>query len=214
MPDQSPPDTDELLRRAEDDDEAAIGALLNRHRERLRHMVGVRIDPRLAARIDPSDVVQEALTEALVKLPSYLRNRPVTFYPWLRQIAWERLVLLHTQHIRAQKRSVLKEGGDVLPLPDGSAVKLVDRLISNETGPSLRAARKEIRQRLRFAVEELPSHYREVIILRHLEQLTFKEIAGVLGLREAATRSRYRRAVERLHKRLSGDLSGDADEWS
>ena len=101
-----------------------------------------------------------------------------------------------------------------MPLPDGSAVKLVDKLISNETGPSVRAARKEIRERLRFAVEQLPPHYREVIILRHLEQLTFEEIAGVLGVREAASRSRYRRAVERLHKRLSGDAFGDADDWS
>jgi RNA polymerase sigma-70 factor (ECF subfamily) len=206
------PDTDELLRRAEAADEVATGALLDRHRARLRHMVNVRIDPRLAARMDPSDVVQEALGEALLKLPGYLRNRPIAFYPWLRRIAWERLVRLHSQHVYAQKRSILREHRDVLPLPDDSAVQLVDNLISNDTGPSMRAARKEMRERLRSAVEQMPPHYREVIILRHLEQLSFDEIAGVLGLSQAATRSRYRRAVERLHKRLSGDSLEDADD--
>ena len=166
MPHQQP-DTDELLRRADAGDSGAEGELLDRHRGRLRQMVAVRIDPRLSIRVDPSDVVQEALAEATRKLPNYLRNRPVPFYPWLRQIAWERLVHLHSQHVGAQKRSVTREDrGDFLP--DESAMQLVDRLVTGGTNPSRRVAREEMRERVRQALQHLPPHYREVVILRHL----------------------------------------------
>lgn len=202
------PDTDELLRRVDAGDNSAAGELWDRHRARLRQMVAVRMDARLAARIDPSDVVQEALAEAARKLPGYLKDRPVSFYPWLRQIAWERLVHLHSRHIGAQKRSVTREWRREMGLPDESAMQLVDRLLGSGTSPSRRAAREEIRGRVRVALESLPSHFREVVILRHLEQLSFEEIAGVLKISEAATRSRYRRAVERLHNLLSGDSLG------
>jgi RNA polymerase sigma-70 factor (ECF subfamily) len=207
MPNQKP-DTDELLRRADQGDRSAVGQLMDRHRSRLRQMVAVRIDPRLAARVDPSDVVQEALAEASQKLPEYLRERPLPFYPWLRQIAWETLVDMHTRHLAVQKRSLTREGRGDLVLPDESAMQLVDRLVGTGTSPSRQATRQEMRQRVRAALERLPVHDREVVILRHLEQLGFVEIAGVLGISEAATRSRYRRAVERLHNLLSGHWLG------
>ncbi|MFV2065539.1 MAG: sigma-70 family RNA polymerase sigma factor [Pirellulales bacterium] len=206
MPDQQP-DTGELLRRADAGDISAEGELLRRHWRRLRQMVSVRIDPRVAARVDPSDVVQEAFAEATRKLPDYLRNRPVPFYPWLRQIAWERLVHLHAQHVGAQKRSVTREDwGDFVP--DESAMQLVDRLVASGTSPSRRVARDEMRGRVRQALQHLSPNYREVVILRHLEQLAFEEVAGVLGISEAATRSRYRRAMERLHNLLSDESLG------
>jgi RNA polymerase sigma-70 factor (ECF subfamily) len=201
------PDTDELLRRAGAGDRSVEGELLDRYRGRLRQMVAVRVDPRLVARVDPSDVVQEALAEASRKLAQYLRDRPVAFYPWLRQIAWERLVHLHSRHIGAQKRSVMREyRGDFVP--DQSAMQLVDRLMASGTSPSRRVARDEMRQRVRRALQHLPPQYREVVILRHLEQLAFEEVAGVLGISEAATRSRYRRAMERLHNLLSDESLG------
>jgi RNA polymerase sigma-70 factor (ECF subfamily) len=202
------PDTDELLRRVEAGDASAAGVLLGRYWDRLRQMVAMRIDTRLAARVDPSDVVQEALAEASRKLPGYLRNRPLPFYPWLRQIAWERLVHLHMQHVGAQKRSVTREGVRDLELSDQSAVQLVDRLIGNGTSPSKQAVRHEMRERVRAAIQSLRPHYREIVVLRHLEQLTFAEIACVLGIGESATHSRYRRAVERLHSLLSNDSPG------
>ncbi len=87
-------------------------------------------------------------------------------------------------------------------------MQLVDHLVAGGTSPSSRAAREEMRDRVRAALEGLPPHYREAVILRHLEQLTFEEIGGVLGISEAATRSRYRRAVERLHNLLSGNSLG------
>src|SRR4051794_7164691 len=100
------PDTEELLQGASRGDPAARQGLLERHRGRLRQMVAVRMDRRLAPRIDPSDVVQEALVAAGQKLGHYLRDRPLPFYPWLRHFAWERLLQLHRHHIRSQRRSV------------------------------------------------------------------------------------------------------------
>jgi RNA polymerase sigma-70 factor (ECF subfamily) len=210
MPVQKP-DTDELLRRAAKGDKSAHGQLLDRHRDRLRQMVSVRIDPRVAARVDPSDVVQEALAEASRKLPAYFDDRSLPFYPWLRHIAWERLVHLHTCHLKAQKRAVSREDHGRLPLPDQSAVQLIDQLAASGSSPSRRMVREEMGQRVRQALEQLSAKDREVLILRHLEQLAFKEIAAVLGISEAATQSRYRRAVERLHDVLTSQW-GDTND--
>src|SRR5262245_51694114 len=144
-----PPDTEELLRRAAAGDEPARQALLARHRDRLRRMVAVRLDPRLAARVDPSDVVQEALLDAAGRLDDYLRARPVAFYPWLRRLAWEHLVKLHERHLHARKRSVLREEPGGLGLPDGSAELLAQRLAASASSPSRRLLRAEMHDRVR-----------------------------------------------------------------
>src|SRR5947199_6728907 len=120
-------DTEELLARAGRGDSAAREQLLGRHRERLCRMVAVRLDRRLAARIDPSDVVQEALMEASRKLSNYLRQRPLPFYPWLRRLAWEHLVKLHQRHLAARKRSVTREEQGIRGLPDESPAELAER---------------------------------------------------------------------------------------
>src|SRR5213593_3260301 len=108
------PDTDVLIDRARGGDGAARQQLLVWHRDRLRRMITVRMDRRLAARVDPSDVVQEVLADAAQELSDYLRRRPLPFYPWLRQLAWDRLVELHRRHVRARKRSVTREEAGVL----------------------------------------------------------------------------------------------------
>src|SRR5205807_8369026 len=90
-------------------DAPARQELLVRHRARLRQMIAVRMDRRLGARLDPSDVVQEVFADAWQKLSDYLQKRPLPFYPWLRQLAWERLVKLHQRHIQAQRRSTTRE---------------------------------------------------------------------------------------------------------
>src|SRR5262245_37745691 len=106
----SPADkTEDLVQRAGQGDQAAGQELLGRFRERLRQLLAIRMDRRLAARIDPSDVIQEALADAWRQLPDYLQERPVAFYPWLRQIALDQLILLHNRHFRIQKRSLLRE---------------------------------------------------------------------------------------------------------
>src|SRR5262249_43752058 len=124
----TPPDTDELLARSAAGDRDARGALLQRHRDRLRRMVAVRLDSRLLARVDPSDLVQEALAEAERRLDDYLLRRPLPFYPWLRRLAEERLIDEYRRHVGAGRRSVTRED-EALGLSDASAQALAERLL-------------------------------------------------------------------------------------
>lgn len=195
-------DTDELVRRAGDGDVQATEKLMERHRARLRQMVAVRMDPRLAARVDPSDVVQETLAEALRKLPDYVRDRPLPFYPWLRQVAWDRLVELHQRHVRAQKRSVTREEQGIPDLSDQSVWELARQFVSSETSPSARLVRQELHQRAREALARLAPRDREVLVMRHLEQMPISEIAAVLGITEGSVKMRRLRAIERLRQLL------------
>lgn len=197
------PDTEQLLRRAAAGDPTATGQLLQRHRKRLRRMVAVHMDRRLAARVDPSDVVQEALAEATCRLVKYLRERPLPFYPWLRQLAWDHLAELHRRHVRARKRSVERE--ELPALPDRSALELADRLLDPGSSPSAALQRQERRQRVRTALAALSERDREVLVLRHLEQLPPGEIAAVLGLSEGAVYTRHLRALRRLRELLGSD---------
>jgi RNA polymerase sigma-70 factor (ECF subfamily) len=199
------PDTDVLLEMARGGDAPAREQLLSRHRARLLRMVAVRLDRRLAARVDPSDVVQEALAEAARRMPEYLRDGPLPFYPWLRRLAWERLVKLHRRH-RARKRSVLRE--EDWPLPDESAAELAQRLLASGTSPSRRIVRQELRERVRAALAELAARDREVLVLRYLEQLSTAETAAVLDISEGAVKVRHLRALERLRGLLGVDHEG------
>ena len=197
------PDTERLLNRAQDGDDAARRQLLTRHRVRLRQMVAVRLDRRMAARLDPSDVIQEALMEAHAKLGDYLQERPVEFYPWLRAIAWQRLLKFQRRHLHARKRSVLREEPQILPLPDESATQLADRLAGKGASPSDHAARSELRLRVQEALARLSESDRELLVLRYLEQMPLKEIACVLETTEGAVKTRHVRALQRLHDWLS-----------
>ncbi|HLW66301.1 MAG TPA: sigma-70 family RNA polymerase sigma factor [Gemmataceae bacterium] len=203
MPASADPDTGELLDRSAAGDTSARGRLLDRHRERLRRMVAVRIDPRLAARVDPSDVVQKALAEADARLNRYLRARPLPFYPWLRQLAQDRLAQLYRRHIRAGRRSVGREEG--VSLSDRSAAELAERLFARGSSPSRHVIQSELRSRVRAALAALPETDREVLVLRNLEQLSVAVTAGVLGLTEGAVKMRHVRALAKLREAL-GDL--------
>ena len=200
------PDTDELLDRSAGGDVAARNQLLARHRARLRRMVAVRMDPRLAARVDPSDVVQEALADAARKLDRYLRDRPLPFYPWLRAIAWDRVLNAHRRHLHARRRSVVRE--EPPALPDASAAALADRLFARGSSPSRRARLADDRDRVRAALAALPDRDREVLVLRYLEGLSVAETAAVLGITEVNTRVRHLRAIERLRGLIGDDLGG------
>jgi RNA polymerase sigma-70 factor (ECF subfamily) len=201
-------DTDALLERARSGDDSACQQLLTRHRPRLRRMIAVHLDNRLAARVDPSDVVQEALTDAARKLSDYLRRRPLPFYPWLRQLAWERLVKVHRRHLHAQKRAATREAEPAPGLSSASADELGRRLLAAGPSPSKQLARKELQARVQAALGQLPDQDRQVIVMRYLEQLTIAEIAAVLGVTESAAKSRHFRALERLRTLLANEISG------
>jgi len=200
-------ETEELIERAARGDDAARHQLLARHRDRLKRMVAVHLDRRLAARVDPSDIVQEALLEAHRELSEYLRRRPLPVFPWLRQFAWERLLKWHRAHIKVQKRSIGREQRWELDLPDESAMQLAHRLIAAGTSPSRRLIRDELRQRVRAALETASPRDREILVMRHLEEMSAAEIAATLGITERAAKARHTRALERLRSLLDEDSS-------
>jgi RNA polymerase sigma-70 factor, ECF subfamily len=203
------PDTDQLIEQASQGDGGARQQLLVRHRDRLRKMIAVRLDRRLAARVDPSDVIQEALADADRKLSDYLRRRPLPFYPWLRRLTLERLVKIHQRHLKVRKRSAALEEPGGLDLSDESALELAQRLIDPRTGPSQRLIRAELYRRVQGALAQLSERDREVLIMRYLEQLSTREIAAVLEVSEGAVKVRHVRALKRLRDLLAGELGGN-----
>ena len=198
------PDTEQLLAAADRGDEHARGRLLERHRQRLRRMVAVRLDHRLAARVDPSDVVQETLADAARHLDEFLRDRPLPFYPWLRRRAELRLADTYRRHVRAGRRSVERE--EKAGLPDESVLELAERLAVNTSGPSTGLGRREHGARVRAALDGLADRDREVLVLRYLEDLSTADTAAVLGCSHGAAKVRLLRALRRLRESLeAGD---------
>jgi RNA polymerase sigma-70 factor (ECF subfamily) len=196
-----------LVQRVCRGDPTARGELLERYRPFLLRMVTLRIDRRLAARVDASDIVQETLARANRDLSKYVRRRAVPFSVWLRQIAWERLADEHRLHIRSQRRTVTREQPGDISLPDDSVIQLADGLLASGTSPSRRLIRDEDRERLRAALASLPERDREILVMRHLEQLDNSEIAAVLSLSEGAVRVRQVRALRRLRTLLDEEHS-------
>jgi RNA polymerase sigma-70 factor, ECF subfamily len=207
-PPMDPDETDRLLRDAARGDQAALRSLLELHRERLRRMVALRLDSRLSARVDASDVVQEALIDAARKLPDYERDRPLPFYPWLHRLAAEQVALVHRKH-RQGTRSVGREH-HALAWSDDSARLLVDHLVDSDATPGHDLVREERRERVRDALNRLARPDREVLVLRYLEDLKFPEIAAILEIGESAAKMRHLRAIERIRSVLMTDDSGSS----
>jgi RNA polymerase sigma-70 factor (ECF subfamily) len=204
---ESRSDTDWLLDQAQQGDREARERLLGKYRERMRRMIALRLDRRLAARVDPSDVIQESLVEADRLLSDYLKERPVPFYLWLRHIAWQRLIMTHRQHLDTGKRSVKREEQQPDQLSDESMAELARRLLARGSSPSAGLLRQENKERLESALLQLSERDREVLVLRYLEQLSLREVATILGIKEGAVKLRQLRAVERL-----GSLLGKEGE--
>jgi RNA polymerase sigma-70 factor, ECF subfamily len=206
MPDALGPETERLLRRAADGDNAARSELLDHHRSRLRRMIAVRIDKRIAARVDASDVVQETMKDAHARLPQYFADPRLAFYPWLRRIARDRLADVYRTHLAAEKRSVLKEQPQAPYLNDDSVAELARSMVVSTIHPDRRAALAEMHARMQAALLKLKPHDREILVLRYLEQLGVAEIAGDLGISQTAVTSRHLRALQRLRRRLGADF--------
>ncbi len=205
-------ETDRVLRQAAQGDGQILGTLLSRHQDRLRRMIALRLDRRLRGRIDPSDVIQEAYLEASARLAEYLRNPSMPFFLWLRFLTGQKLVTLHRHHLGARMRDASQQVTlDHGPLPEASSAALAARLLGHDLRPSEAAIRAEMKIRVREALDSMDPLDREVLALRHFEQLNRAEIAQVLGVSDAAARKRYLRALERLRKvlgRTPGGLEG------
>ncbi len=193
-------------------DQEALAALYSRHRDRLRRMVECRLDARLRGRVSTSDVLQEAYIDALKRLPHYRADPAVPFFIWLRTVAIQRLIQVHREHLGAGKRDAAREvsaaalaGGAV----DASSEKIAE-FMGDFTSPSLAARRGEIMAQLREGLDRLDPIDREVLALRHFEDLGNHEVAALLGIKSAAASKRYVRALERLKDTL-GQLPGFAE---
>jgi RNA polymerase sigma-70 factor (ECF subfamily) len=205
-------DLAELLRRAGAGDQRALGELFDRHRARLRRMVQVRLAQRLKGRIDPSDVLQETYLELSRSLASYLRDPVLPFFLWLRFLTGKKLQALHRHHLgtrmRDAHREVSLQGGAA---PRASSASLAAHLLGKLTTPSQAAVRAELRRRVQEALDGMSLLDREVLALRHFEQLSNPETARVLGITEAGASKRFLRALKRLRAILV-DVPGLRDD--
>jgi RNA polymerase sigma-70 factor (ECF subfamily) len=176
----------------------ALGLLLDRYRPELKAFVGFHLDPALRARLDPSDVVQEAQMEVVRRLDDFLRRRPMPFHLWVRKTAYERLLNLRRDHRQRARRSVDRE----VPLPERSSL-LLARPFVHGPSPSRQAEAREFAERVSRAVSTLSEADQEILLMRHAEELPYEEIACLLEITPAAARKRYGRALIRLQKILS-----------
>jgi RNA polymerase sigma-70 factor (ECF subfamily) len=190
--------TQELIQQAQHGDAAAVDELLARHREPVRRMIGLRLDRAVAPRVDASDVVQDVLLEASKRLAEYLRDPSMPFHLWLRCLAQDRVIDAHRRHRKAQRRSVDKEKRLHKEWADRSSMELAAQLIDRELTPATAALRHELEGRFQDVLEELGDDDREIILMRHFEQLSNQEVAQTLGLTEAAAGMRHLRALRRL----------------
>jgi RNA polymerase sigma-70 factor, ECF subfamily len=214
MSDMSPPpgQVPDLVARAAAGDRVAIAQLLERYRGRLRRMVAMRLDPRLRGRVDASDVIQEGYLDAMQRLEEFIRDPSVPFYIWLRFLIGQRVQEQHRRHLGTSGRDVgrevsIYEGA----MPGVNTGVLAAQLLGKLTSPSDAALRAERKIRLQAALNPMEPLDREILVLRHYEQMTNGHAAAALGLNESAASKRYTRALERL-KEILAALPGEIAE--
>ena len=191
--------TQEILDTARRGDPEAVNRLLDRHRESLRRLVHLRLDRKLARRVDASDIVQDVLLEANGRLDEYFRDPKMPFHLWLRHLAQDRIIDMHRQHRGAQRRSLDREQAFAAPsFGDQSSFDLAAQLRDPELTPAAATIRKELEARFLAALDQMEEEDREILLMRHFEQLGNGETAAALGLSPAAAGMRHLRALRRL----------------
>lgn len=182
----------------------AADRLLERHRSPLRRMIELRLDRKIQQRVDASDIVQEVMIEANRRLESYLANPVMPFHLWIRQMARDRIIDAHRRHRKSGKRSVDREKAMQAPAAlDHSTIQLVAQLCDQEMTPAAAATMRELQERFQNAIEQLDENDREIVIMRHVEQLSNQDVASALELTEPAASMRYLRAIRRLRSLLN-----------
>jgi RNA polymerase sigma-70 factor (ECF subfamily) len=207
---ESPSEVARLIERAVDGDRQLWGQLLERCRARLRKMIVLRLDPRLQGRVDPSDVIQEAFLDASRRLPEYAREpEPMPFFLWLRFLVGQKILEQHRRHLGARARDAGREISLYRgPMPEATSAAIAAHLLGHHTSPSQAAIRAERKLRLQEALNRMDPIDREVLVLRHYEQLSNGEAALVLGLDKSAASKRYARALIRLKDLLAAMPGG------
>jgi RNA polymerase sigma-70 factor (ECF subfamily) len=187
-------ETKRLLELAAQGDRKAFDQLFEQHRAWLRRMISLRLDERLKPRLDPSDIVQETQMVAFRRFQDFINHRPMSFRLWLRKMAQQRVYDAQRDHIGRHRRSLLREEG-----PPSRSSRLIARsLLSEQPTPAEKIVRRELQRRVADAVAALADRDREIVVMRHVEGLTFEEIAQVLDLQAPNVRQRYGRALFRL----------------
>lgn len=203
-----------LRERFREDAAGALAEAFAEQRERLARMVAFRLDPVLAGRVDVDDVLQEAWIAAAERVPHFLENESLSLFVWLRLIVGQTLIDVQRRHLGAKMRDAYREASlDRAALSRNTSISLVAKLLGSYTSPSLAAARNETAQQLREAIESMDEIDREVVALRHFEELTNSEVAEVLGIQQKAASIRYVRALRRL-KAILANLPGFAENWA
>ena len=197
--DQAPDEDIADLEAAGEDREQVLARVFDRHRRRLERMVEIRMHPAVRGRIGVSDVLQEAFLEVSGRLGDYLADPSLPFFLWLRVLTAQKLIAEHRRHLGAQKRDVRRQVSRGRPgFPEATSVVLVEHLVGGGTTPTQAAVRAELRVQLEEALDQMKPSDREVLVLRHFEELTNVEAARELGIERAAASKRYVRAVQRL----------------
>lgn len=201
---QSPDGIDDfgLLELAKSGNEEALNEVLLKHRDRLKRMVAVRLNPKLQGRLDASDVIQDTYVEAARVLSDYLENPQLPVFLWLRHLAGEKLIQAHRRHLSAQKRDAGREQAIQGGAPAVTSQSLAIQLSAKITSPSNAAQKNEAKDQLALALEQMDDLDREVLTLRHFEQLSNRETADVLKMNYETVKKRYVRALEKLQKLL------------
>jgi RNA polymerase sigma-70 factor, ECF subfamily len=185
-------------------DERALAEYFAVVRPRLERIVRFRLDGRLQGRIDPEDILQEAYVDAAARLSAFREARPMSALVWLRLIVGQTLIDVHRRHLGAQMRDAHRERSIQERPADGTSMTMSFQLLGRGTSPSKAAVRAELSELVSQALEEMNPIDREVLALRHFEELTNKEAAEVLGIESKAASIRYVRALERLKGVLKG----------
>ena len=194
-----------LISAAESGDMAALGELFEIHRSRLMGILKFRMDSRLRGRLDPADVYQEALMEATSRFPDFCRERKMPFFLWLRFITVQKLLQMHRKHLGAKVRDAGREVSIFAgPHPQATSAVLAAHLLGRHTSPSGAAVRAETQMQVERALNTMEELDREVLALRHFEQLGNSEVAKVLDISDKAASNRYVRALKRLGATLDG----------
>lgn len=205
--------TDDLLIRLRAGDQSAIAEAFSFHRAQLKQMLEFRMDPRLRGREDASDILQDVYLDARQRLRHFLKRSDQSFYIWLRQLTQQRLIDIHRRHLKAGMRDIKREvslrNGN-LSVFSGSAA-MAQQLAAGLLSPSHVAMQAEVAEKMESVLNDMEAIDREIIVMRHFEELKNVEVAEVLGIKEAAASNRYMRALARLREALDS-LPGFFDE--
>ncbi len=209
---ETPGDATDPIDRLRGGDRGALAALFDEHRDGLRRMIELRIDARLRARLDPSDVLQEAFLDVSRDLDAYLADPKLPPLLWLRLHVGRRLTTLHRKHLGTKMEDARLEISLYQDaLPEASSAALASMLLGRHTSPTQAAQRAERLLRVQEALNSLDPIDREALALRHFEQLGRAQAAQVLGITQEAGAKRYFRALKRLKDVLATVPGGSED---